>query len=556
MKKYILSLITFLMLLPISVSAGSANVSISTPSSVYVGDKVKISVTISSTGGYMAGWEFNILYDDSLLACDSNSINQSGASCGHVASAASSSEQNSVTYTWNMTAKKAGVASFSVSAIDILDWNEGSINANIPAKKSIEINKPNPVSGGGSNNNGGGNTTKPSTGYKYSENNNLSSLNVEGFEFEFDKNKTDYSITVPNDTRSVKIGATAEDGKARVNGIGDFEVKEGDNLIEVVVTAENGDKKTYKLNIVVEEATPIEVKVGDDTYSVVRKADLLPNALATFEASTTLIKGEEVPCYHSNITDFYLLGLRDKDGEIDLYRYDAKEDKFYVYNQLQIGGIYIALLDGEVPSGYKLDKVKINDKEYSAFIKDGAYPLLYGINLESGEKNYYSYDSNEGTIQKLLKNASTSILNEKSAFIIYGLIGLCIFEFIVLIAFVSSKNKKLKKALRNKMSTKTEYEKSLSNDIEESDISNNDYEDSTEEFENTSDDIDTDDSIEKNDDSNVDETKKEIDHVSDERFGYTAYVADSVSNVFNSSKKEKKISKKKKKSDDDEMFQF
>ena len=52
-------------------------------------------------------------------------------------------------------------------------------------KKTIEVKKPNSVFGGGSNNNGGGNTTKPSTGYKYSENNNLSSLNVEGFEFEF-----------------------------------------------------------------------------------------------------------------------------------------------------------------------------------------------------------------------------------------------------------------------------------------------------------------------------------------------------------------------------------
>ena len=551
MKKYFLCLFMFLMLFPIGVKAGNATISIDGPSSVYVGDTVKISVTVSSSQS-LGSWNYNISYDDSKLSYVSTTANAAGSVADYV----SGDGKKSVTYSWTYKATNAGSATFSVSGIDVYGFDESQLSVGGSTKKTIEVKKPNSVSGGGSNNNGGGNTTKPSTGYKYSENNNLSSLNVEGFEFEFDKNKTDYSITVPNDTKSVKIGATAEDGKARVNGIGDFEVKEGDNLIEVVVTAENGDKKTYKLNIVVEEATPIEVKVGDDTYSVVRKADLLPNALATFEASTTLIKGEEVPCYHSNITDFYLLGLRDKDGEIDLYRYDAKEDKFYVYNQLQIGGIYIALLDGEVPSGYKLDKVKINDKEYSAFIKDGAYPLLYGINLESGEKNYYSYDSNEGTIQKLLKNASTSILNEKLTFIIYGLIGLCIFEFIVLIAFVSSKNKKLKKALRNKLSTKTEYEKSLSNDIEESDISNNDYEDSTEEFENTSDDIDTDDSIEKNDDSNVDETKKEIDHVSDERFGYTAYVADSVSNVFSSSKKEKKISKKKKKDDDDEMFQF
>lgn len=548
MKKYILCLFAFLMILPVSVMAGSATISIDGPSSVYVGDTVKISVTVSSSQS-LGSWNYNISYDDSKLSYVSTTANAAGSVADYV----SGDGKKSVTYSWTYKATNAGNATFSVSGIDVYGFDESQLSIGGSTKKTIEVKKPNSVSGGGSNNGGGSNTTKPSTDYKYSENNNLSSLNVEGFEFEFDKNKTDYSITVPNDTKSVKIGATAEDGKARVNGIGDFEVKEGDNLIEVVVTAENGDKKTYNLNIVVEEATPIEVKVGDDTYSVVRKADLLPNALATFEASTTLIKGEEVPCYHSNITDFYLLGLRDKDGEIDLYRYDAKEDKFYVYNQLQIGGIYIALLDGETPDGYKLGSVKINEKEYSAFIKDGAYPLLYGINLESGEKNYYSYDDNEGTIQKLLKSASTSVMSEKSSLIIYGLIGLCVFEFIVLIASVSSKNKKLKKALRSKLDTKTEYEKSLSNDALES----GELYKSSEEYDETdNDDLENDSNKEETSQEDIDTTKKEVAHVSDERFGYTAYVSDSVSNVFNSSKKEKKISKKKKKNDDDEMFQF
>lgn len=549
MKKNILYCILFLCLIfPVKVFAGVSIKSSSKNNTFYVGDTITISVTVSSSDQKIGGLNYNVFYDSAKLEfVKSDSRFPEGVAEGYPEG------PTSVTNTWTFKAKSAGSATFSTSGIDGTSVDETTSLSFNASSITVQINKPNNVSGGGSNNNGGGNTTKPSTDYKYSENNNLSSLNVEGFEFEFDKNKTDYSITVPNDTKSVKIGATAEDGKARVNGIGDFEVKEGDNLIEVVVTAENGDKKTYKLNIVVEEATPIEVKVGDDTYSVVRKADLLPNALATFEASTTLIKGEEVPCYHSNITDFYLLGLRDKDGEIDLYRYDAKEDKFYVYNQLQIGGIYIALLDGETPDGYKLGSVKINEKEYSAFIKDGAYPLLYGINLESGEKNYYSYDDNEGTIQKLLKSASTSVMSEKSSLIIYGLIGLCVFEFIVLIASVSSKNKKLKKALRNKLDTKTEYEKSLSSDALESGEL---YESSDEYDETDNDDLENDSDKEETKQEDIDATEKEVDRVSDERFGYTAYVSDSVSNVFNSSKKEKKISKKKKKNDDDEMFQF
>ena len=537
MKKIILCLFAFILFIPFKVMAGSANISISGPSSVYVGDTVKISVTLSSSES-LGSWNYNISYDDSKFQYVSTTANAAQSVADYV----SGDGKKSVTYSWTYKATAAGSASFSVSGIDVYAFDESQLSVGGSTKKTIEIKNPNPVSG-----NNGGSNNKPSQNYNYSTNNNLKSLSVEGFDFEFDKNKTEYSISVPNETTSVKIGATAEDGKARVNGIGDFEVKEGDNVIEVVVTAENGDKKTYKLNVVVAEATPIEVTVGDNTYNVVRKSDLLPTALATFEASTTLIKGEEVPCYHSSITDFYLIGLRDSDGNIDLYRYDAKEDKFYVYNQLQLGGIYIALLDGDAPDGYKLDKVKINEKEYSAFTKDGAYPLLYGVNLETGEKNYYSYDSNEGTIQKLLQTASAKTILD-SPYLVYGLIGLCVLEFVMLIISVSSKNRKLKKILKSKTNS-VEF-----NGIIDESADNDDYDDSesddTEEFEDTSDDIDEETSEE------ISEPEKKVDHVSDERFGYTAYVADSVTDVFNSSKKEKKISKKKKKSNDDEMFQF
>ena len=528
MKKYILCLFTFL-LLPISVYVGSASISIDGPSSVYVGDTVKISVTLSSSES-LGSWNYNISYDDSKLSYVSTTANAAGSVADYV----SGDGKKSVTYSWTYKATSAGTASFSVSGIDVYGFDESQMSINGSTKKSIEVKKPNSVSGGGSNNGGNsGGNSRPSTDYNYSDNNNLSSLVVEGFEFEFDKNKTEYSINVPNETVSVKVGATAEDGKARVNGIGDFEVKEGDNLIEVIVTAENGDKKTYKLNVIVAEATPIEVNVGDSTYSVVRKADLLPTALATYNASTTLIKGEEIPCFHSDITDFYLVGLRNSEGEIELYRYDASEDKFYVYNQLQLGGIYIALLDGDTPDGYKLGTVKIGEKEYSAFVKDGSYPLLYGINLESGEKNYYSYDENEGTIQKLLQTVKTSAISINSPVVVYGLIGLCVFEFIVIvISKFSKKNKKVKKE-------KQSFEE-INNTIDET--IDNDSENIEEEIEQ---------SIPDNDDS-----EEKVDRVADERFGYTAYVSDSVNNVFNSSKKEKKISKKKKNSDDDEMFQF
>mgnify|MGYP002621910365 CR=1 FL=1 len=537
MKKYILCLFTFLILLPISVFASSANIKISAPSEVYVGDTVTVSVTLSSSMS-LGSWSYNVSYDESKLQYVSTTAENPGGA----AASATGAGKTSVTYKWIFKAKSSGSTSFNVSAISVYSWDvnpdtdsEYDLSPN-PTSATIKINQPNNVSGG-SNNNG---TTKPSTNYNYSSDNYLSSLVVEGFEFEFDKNKTDYSISVPNDTKSVKVGATASDGKAKVNGIGDHELKEGDNLIEIVVTAENGSKRTYNLNVVVIETTPIEVNLGDDTYNVVRKADLLPGTLATYNIDTVLIKGEEVPCYHSDITDFYLIGLRDNDGNIDLYRYDVKEDKFYIYNQLQIGGIYIALLDSEVPSEYTKGTVEINGEQYTAYLKDGSYPLLYGINLETGEKNFYTYDSSENTIQKFV--IIEPGFDKYYPYVILGLAGLCLFEFVVIVVTISSKNKKLKKVLHDKLDSKTEYEKSFESK------KNSVYKDE----ENITDDL-TDEYMSS--DSNTLDTSEEL--------GHTAIISDSVNKVYNNgknkkekNKKEKKKSKKHKEKNDDDMFHF
>ena len=444
---------------------------------------------------------------------------------------------------------------------------------------SINVIKPSNNGNNGSNNgNNGGHSD-----YKYSDDNNLSSLNIEGFDIDFDSNVTEYSVSVPNDTKKVKIGATANDGNASVSGIGDYDVKEGNNEIKIVVTAENGDTKTYKINVVVKELSPIEVKVNDKTYSVVRKNDKLPKVNATYKSSTILIKGESVPCYHSEITDIYLIGLMDDKGKVELFNYDSKSDKFSVYNEINIGGLYISLIDNkDVPAGYKSGLVKIGDKEYNGYLKDGAYSLLYGINLETGEKNFYSYDSSEGTLQKYV---SSNVVNNKYySYIIFGLIGLCIFEFIMLIISVVSKNKQLKKYLHNKLDVKTEFEKSLETESDNEACTSIETDDSElaetdTELEHNDTDLDNDDVSDDEDDTESEETE-ENDDVSDKKadesnvsfdteeieegLGHTALISRSVSNVYNNTKnrkesiKERKSLRKKKKNkkDDDDMFKF
>ena len=84
-----------------------------------------------------------------------------------------------------------------------------------------------------------------------SPNNWLNSLSVEGCTFEFDGGKTSgYSVTVPASVSSVNITAKIVNSKATVTGVGKVELSSGTNNHKVVVKAENGDTRTYYIDIV------------------------------------------------------------------------------------------------------------------------------------------------------------------------------------------------------------------------------------------------------------------------------------------------------------------
>lgn len=92
-------------------------------------------------------------------------------------------------------------------------------------------------------------------------NNWLSSLKINDYNFGFDAGKTSgYEIEVGGEVSSVNISATTVNSKAKVSGVGAVALKEGNNTINVVVTAENGDKRTYTVNIIrnIQERIPLK----------------------------------------------------------------------------------------------------------------------------------------------------------------------------------------------------------------------------------------------------------------------------------------------------------
>ena len=84
-----------------------------------------------------------------------------------------------------------------------------------------------------------------------SPNNWLKSLTVDGYSFDFYPSTTSgYSIQVPNSVSKVKINATTVNSNATVSGAGTVSLNEGSNLFNIKVTAQNGDIRTYAIQIV------------------------------------------------------------------------------------------------------------------------------------------------------------------------------------------------------------------------------------------------------------------------------------------------------------------
>lgn len=392
MKKIIsfLSLIIFI-ILPLNVEAGSLSISAST-NSVIVGNSVIISVKATNVAGTIS------------LTSSNGSILSGGASGMWI-------ENETKVFTFR--ANSAGTVNVTVTPTNMGDFDN---NGSYTASKSVTINVKN----------------KPMI--VLSTDNNLSSLGIEGYTLtpEFNKDTLEYSATIAPDTTSINVVATPNHGGATVTGNGVREVTDGDNRIEINVTAENGTSKTYVINAKVEEYNPIEVDMGEEKYTVVRKKSLITPPENYTETSVT-INNEEVPAYYSEITKYTLVALKNSEGKQEFYIYD--NGNYKLYKELTFNQIKICLLDmPSVPDLYEKGIFVYNDENINAYkiSPNSSYSLIYGMNVETGNKNYYIYDSNENTIQ-IYNTEEISKLNEKIEYMIYIIIGLLGFSFILLI---------------------------------------------------------------------------------------------------------------------------
>ena len=116
-------------------------------------------------------------------------------------------------------------------------------------------------------------TSSNSSAQSKSSNANLSNLGIRPHDFTgFSPNKTSYSVAVPQDTETVEVYAQVADNGATVTGTGSVNLDEGENTINVTVTAEDGTTKTYTINITregIEEESTNEASSGEGLSKLV-----------------------------------------------------------------------------------------------------------------------------------------------------------------------------------------------------------------------------------------------------------------------------------------------
>ena len=111
-------------------------------------------------------------------------------------------------------------------------------------------------------------TTTTKTEAKKSSNARLKNLGIRPHDFSgFKAGTTTYNVTVPSDTESVEVYATAQDSSARISGTGTKKLEIGKNTLEVVVTAEDGTKQTYTINVTRQESEEENTENVQERYS-------------------------------------------------------------------------------------------------------------------------------------------------------------------------------------------------------------------------------------------------------------------------------------------------
>jgi len=455
-KKYFWCFIVsvLVVMIPNVVQAASANIRVSSSSStVLVGSTVTVNVTLSSNSA-MGSWEFLVSYNSNYLQLISSNTESGGTkAAGYV----SNGNTKSKTYTLKFKALRSGSATVSVGSYLVYGYDESPMSVST-SSASVRI------------------MTYSELQSTYSKDNNLKSLTIDGYEISpsFSSDVTEYSVSVPSTVDKVQINAVKNESHATINGTGEHEVVEGNNLFEIKVVAQNGDEKVYKLNVVVEDKNPIVVSLNGKDYTIVKNNKNITKP-ELYEESKLTIQNVEVPVYVNNTIHYVLVALKDEEGNVVFAVYHEDTNQYELYYEQRSHSMVISIMDPvESLEGYQETTLQFNNVSYKVFQlkEDSDYAVVYGMNIETGEKGFYLYKISDNTFQSYYDEYISILKEEKQKYqyVILGFAGGCVFLILIVLYLFLRKPKK--KDLNVKIEKSKVLEESAVKNQEEAHLDN------------------------------------------------------------------------------------
>lgn len=366
--------------LDISAYAGQSNVSVGST----------ISVTFRASDDAMR-WIYTISYSGNLTL-ESGSTSVSG----------SDAYGDSRTHTLIFRANEEGdawVTAYKENGLVSTDFVEANASASVQFKV---------VS-----------ASSPSDGYHHDDfnnatpgksgNNALSALTVSAGTLTpaFDPAVTEYTLSLPQGTEKLTLTATPSDSNATVQGDGELTLQEGENTLPLVVTAENGDTKTYTVTAKVAQAPTLFLSFSGAKLGVVKDVEGVTPPTGFTAAEPVSQGGDTLPLWVDANGKHTLVYLVDEKGVAGFYLYSRTEGVLSPYLPLAYGGttyIYTGIPSekASVP-GLKAATVEAFSQTLSGWRYEDAalsdFLVLYLMD-DGGQYGYYTYDTKNATLQR------------------------------------------------------------------------------------------------------------------------------------------------------------
>lgn len=394
---FIVILCLLMSMLTVSVSAaGSSSIAFS-KSKLAIGEALTVTARFStSTGDPMYGLEGFITYDPSVLEYASGAGgNTNLLTPGKVKIVMQAAGKTNLSEQIKFKAIKSGSSMIALESMVYVDSNDAE-QALTGSSATVTV-------------------TDPSA--QASSNANLKGLAVSSGTLtpKFSPDVTAYTVTIDNSVKELYVSCSKSDSAATYTVKGSKDMKVGKNERSVVVTAENGNTKTYTITITRldengnvpsdETDAPLnditEVTVDGDILHVQEdfSAQPLPSG---FNVIDYAFDGKTIPALGDGTYIMIFLSL--PDGSASDFYVVGSDNKFVKLITVDLGGILYSILPAtNVPEGYTLvNDCQINGVSVPAYKSANSPEDFFMVYAKGpgGQNGFYNYDTVDNTLQR------------------------------------------------------------------------------------------------------------------------------------------------------------